>query len=70
MPRHPREEGPALRPATPMATSRNEDDELIARWEAQVVARGNTVRHTAAGVFEVDDNGRIVSEMPSPYRKV
>ena len=51
-----------------MVTYRNEDDELIARWEAEAVARGNTVRHTAAGVFEVDDNGRIVSEMPSSYR--
>ena len=70
VPRHPREEGPALGPVSPMATYRNEDDELIARWEAQAIARGNSVRHTAAGVFEVDENGRIVSEMPLPYRKV
>ena len=68
--RHPREEGPALGPASPMATYRNEDDELVARWEAEAVARGNAIRHTAGGVFEVDENGRIVSEIPSPYRKV
>ncbi len=68
--RHPREEGPALAPAPGVALYRNEDDEIVAQWESQAIERGNTIRHTAAGVFEVDADGRIISEMPLAYRKV
>ncbi len=46
----------------------NEDEAVITRWEREVRARGNEVRVTPVGTFEVDERGRIVSEAPSPYR--
>jgi hypothetical protein len=46
----------------------NEDYAIVDRWVQEVQARGNEVRKTAVGTFEVDPDGRIVSPMPSPYR--
>ncbi len=45
----------------------NYDYSIIDRWVQEVQARGNEVRKTAVGTFEVDSGGRIVSQMPSPY---
>jgi hypothetical protein len=63
---------PALRaiPLSPPGARayQNEDYTIIDRWVQEVQARGNEVRKTAAGTFEVDSGGRIVSPMPSPYR--
>ena len=55
-------------PMAPM--HQDEDQAIITRWEREVRARGNEVRVTSVGTFEVDADGRIVSEMPSPYRTV
>ena len=58
-------------PTGPMAPLyQNEDDAIVTRWEREVRARGNEVRVTPVGTFEVDANGRIVSEAPTPYRTV
>lgn len=47
----------------------NEDMDLIDRWVQGVQARGNEVRRTAVGTFEVAaGTNSIVSEMPSPYK--
>jgi hypothetical protein len=46
---------------------RNYDPKAYARWEQEVEARGNEVRETAVGCFEVDSGGNIVSRAPSGY---
>lgn len=45
----------------------NYDPKAYARWEQEVEARGNEVRETAVGAFEVDSGGNIVSRAPSGY---
>jgi hypothetical protein len=51
----------------PMGHYQNYDPEAYARWEQEVEARGNEVRETAVGCFEVDSGGNIVSRAPSGY---
>jgi len=53
---------------TPLAGYENEDRSIVDRWVTAVTARGNEIRETSVGTFEVDRDGRIVSEMPLPYR--
>lgn len=48
----------------------NEDYTVIDRWVQEAQARGNEVRRTGVGTFEVDSGGNIVSRMPSPYRTI
>jgi hypothetical protein len=45
----------------------NYDPSAYAAWEQAVEERGNEVRETAVGCFEVDSGGRIVSRSPSAY---
>lgn len=46
----------------------NIDHARISDWERGVRERGNEVRVTGVGTFEVDSGGRIVAPMPSFYR--
>lgn len=62
---------PGLRPM-PLAPDanagyQNYDPNAYAAWAQGVEERGNEVRETAVGCFEVDAGGRIVSRAPSPY---
>ncbi len=64
---------PSMQPPGPgpMAPPyQNEDQAIVTRWEREVRARGNEVRVTPVGTFEVDERGRIVSEAPLPYRTI
>lgn len=65
-------EDPDLRmipPARPgEGAYQNYDPAAYARWEQEVETRGNEVRETAVGCFEVDSGGRIVSRAPSGYK--
>jgi hypothetical protein len=58
---------PFLRPGDE-AGYQNYDPDAYIRWEREVEERGNEVRETAVGVFEVDSGGRIVSRPPSGYK--
>lgn len=46
----------------------NEDMAAIDQWVQEAQARGNEIRRTGVGTFEVDPHGNIVSPMPSPYK--
>ena len=64
---HGSEVGP-LRPGQ-VEGYQNYDYDIIDRWVREVQARGNEIRKTAAGTFEVEaGTNNIVSQMPSPYR--
>lgn len=57
---------PSAGPMAPLY--QNDDQRAITEWERGVRARGNEVRVTGVGTFEVDKGGRIVSTAPMPYR--
>lgn len=47
---------------------KNYDPNAYAQWEQEVEARGNEVRETAVGCFEVEaGTNNILSRAPSPY---
>jgi hypothetical protein len=64
----PDEWGAPMNPGPMASPYDNIDHAKIAAWEDAARARGNEVRYTVSGTFEVDADGRIVSTMPSPYR--
>lgn len=66
----PTQDGPPLGPAPSTELTSDLDYEVIAAWEREARARGNEVRVTAVGTFEVDPGGRIVSRMPLAYRRI
>ena len=63
--------GTSMPPSTPqnaIGQYKNEDYAAIDRWVQEVQARGNEIRKTAVGTFEVEaGTNNIVSQMPSPY---
>jgi len=61
----PYDKGPKMHNPGPMEDADDPEMVAIGQWQRGVYERGNEVRYTSAGVFEVDPQGRIVSTMPS-----
>lgn len=58
--------GPALKGDSPMADADDMYTQAISRWQREVYERGNEIRYTSAGVFEVSPDGtQILSSMPT-----
>lgn len=62
----PHEQGPAPKGVSPMADADDLYMQTIGRWQREVYERGNEIRYTSAGVFEVSPDGtQILSTMPT-----